>query len=74
MHEISGAEGDPQIELVPYEKVAAGAYQDVHRRKPDLTKQREILGFTPQIGLEEGTRRLWGWYQRLSERDEGVPA
>ena len=27
------------------------------RRKPDTTKAREILGFVPRIGLEEGLRR-----------------
>ncbi len=41
---------------------------------PDLTKQREILGFTPQVSLEEGVTRLWEWYRQLDRRDEGVPA
>lgn len=74
MHRLSGADGEPNIELIPYEKVAAGAYQDVQKRMPDLTKQREILGFTPQVSLEEGVTRLWEWYRQLDRRDEGVPA
>ena len=74
MHRLSGVEGAPNIELIPYEKVAAGAYQDVHKRMPDLTKQREILGFEPQVSLEEGVTRLWKWYRQLDRRDEGVPA
>jgi len=65
MHRVSGVGGEPNIELVPYENVAAGAYQDVQRRKPDLTKQREILGFTPQVDLETGITRLWEWYRQL---------
>ena len=48
MHKLSGVGGEPNIELIPYEKVAAGAYQDVQKRMPDLTKQREILGFDPR--------------------------
>jgi nucleoside-diphosphate-sugar epimerase len=46
----------------------------VLRRVPDLTKQRELLGFTPQIGLEEGHRRLWDWYWKHAEREESVRA
>ena len=74
MHRLSGVGGEPNIELIPYEAFAAGDYQDVLRRIPDLTKQREILGFTPQISLEEGVTRLWAWYRQLDRRDEGVPA
>ena len=74
MHKLSGVGGEPNIELIPYEKVAAGAYQDVQKRMPDLTKQREILGFTPKVNLEDGIRRLWDWYRQLDRRDESVPA
>ena len=42
-------------------------------RKPDLTKQRELLGFTPQVDLEEGVRRLWEWYRGL-DRSEAAAA
>jgi UDP-glucose 4-epimerase len=73
MHEISGVGGEPNIEYVAYESFSRD-YQDVLRRVPDLTKQREILGFEPRIGLEEGIRRLWKWYRQLERRDEGVPA
>ena len=72
MHELSPVGGEPNIKLKPYASFDRD-YQDVMRRIPDLTKQREILGFTPQISLEEGTRRLWDWYSKL-ERDETVSA
>ena len=67
MHELSGAGGEPKIELVPYESFTRD-YQDVMRRIPDLTKQREILGFTPQINEAEGIRRLWSWYRERIAR------
>jgi nucleoside-diphosphate-sugar epimerase len=73
MHELSGVGGEPNIEYVPYESFSRD-YQDVLRRVPDLTKQRELLGFTPQISLEEGTRRLWAWYWKLAGRTERVRA
>jgi UDP-glucose 4-epimerase len=72
MHRVAGGEGEPEIEYVPYESFSRG-YQDVLRRIPALVKQREILGFEPQISLEEGTRRLWNWYAQLP-RDQNVPA
>ena len=65
MHELSGADDEPLIEFVPYDEVAPG-YQDVLRRIPDLTKQRELLDFTPEIDLREGIRRLWAWYRSVT--------
>jgi UDP-glucose 4-epimerase len=73
MHRVSGVEGEPEITYVPYESFSRG-YQDVLRRIPALDKQREILGFEPQISLEEGTRRLWAWYAQLGERAAGTRA
>ena len=73
MHELSGVGGEPRIEFVPYEQVAPG-YQDVMKRIPDLTKQRQLLEFTPEIDLREGIRRLWAWYAQLGERDQPVQA
>ena len=73
MHRVSGADGGPRIDYVPYESFSRG-YQDVLRRIPALDKQREILGFESEIGLEEGTRRLWQWYSQLDRRDQNVPA
>jgi UDP-glucose 4-epimerase len=71
MHEISGVGGKPNIELVPYTSFSRD-YQDVLRRVPDLTKQRELLGFEPRITLQEGHRRLWEWYVALGDRQKAV--
>ena len=38
------------------------------RRKPDTTKAREILGFVPRIGLEEGLRRTIHSYLATASR------
>jgi UDP-glucose 4-epimerase len=73
MHELSGKGGEPQIEFVPYDEVAPG-YQDVMKRIPDLTKQRELLEFTPEIDLREGIKRLWAWYEKVGKTDQPVEA
>jgi dTDP-glucose 4,6-dehydratase len=31
---------------------------DPQKRQPDITRARELLGWEPQIGLEEGLRRM----------------
>ncbi len=58
MYRFSGREGAPPLRFIPYASFG-GNYQDVQRRIPDLTRQREVLGWEPQVGLEEGTARLW---------------
>jgi UDP-glucose 4-epimerase len=62
MHALSGAGGEPRIELIPYESFG-GSYEDVQRRVPDLTKSRELLGFEAAVPLREGLGRLWDWYR-----------
>jgi dTDP-glucose 4,6-dehydratase len=31
---------------------------DPQKRQPDITRARELLGWEPQVGLEEGLRRM----------------
>jgi nucleoside-diphosphate-sugar epimerase len=38
--------------------------QDVELRIPDIAKARELLGFEPQVDLEEGLLRTIAWYRR----------
>nr|WP_287155292.1 UDP-glucuronic acid decarboxylase family protein [Candidatus Solincola tengchongensis] len=37
---------------------------DPRRRKPDLTRARELLGWEPSTALEEGLRRTVEWFQK----------
>ena len=38
---------------------------DVEVRVPSINKAKEILGFEPKIGLEEGILRSLKWYQKM---------
>ncbi|HLT29922.1 MAG TPA: UDP-glucuronic acid decarboxylase family protein [Myxococcaceae bacterium] len=43
---------------------------DPRRRRPDITRARELLGWEPTVPLDEGLRAVWAWMQTL----EGDPA
>ena len=45
------------VEFVPREG------PDVELRVPDVSKMGRLLGFTPQVGLDEGIQRTIAWYR-----------
>ncbi len=53
--ELAGSE--QAVEFVPRDG------PDVELRVPDVAKMGRILGFQPQVGLEEGLRRTIAWYR-----------
>ena len=49
----------PKLCFVPYDSF--GKYEDVRRRVPDITRARELLGFTPKTQLNMGLRKTILW-------------
>lgn len=49
------------ISLVPYETAYPRGFQDTRRRVPDVTRAREVLGFSAEIGLDEGLASTLEW-------------
>ena len=49
----------PKINFIPYSTF--GKYEDVMRRIPDITRARSLLGFKPEVDLENGLRRTIEW-------------
>ena len=43
--------------------------QDVELRVPDIEKAKKILGFKPQVDLEEGLVRTIDWYRNNLSHD-----
>ena len=39
-------------------------YSDVEIRIPDITRAREVLGWEPQVDLDEGLERTIAWYRQ----------
>ena len=55
-----------RIERVP----ASGP--DVELRMPSIEKATRLLGFVPQVGIEEGVRRTLEWTRSASAADGEV--
>jgi len=45
---------------------------DPIQRRPDITMAREVLGWTPRIGLEEGLKKTIGYFETLLSENDGV--
>ena len=41
------------IQHIPYEKVYGGRFEDLRRRVPDLKKISDLIGYRPQVTLDE---------------------
>ena len=41
------------IEMMNYEKAYPAGFEDMERRVPDISKIKRVLGWEPQIGLEQ---------------------
>ena len=55
---VTGAKSEIVFEALPVD--------DPQVRQPDITRARQLLGWEPQVGLEEGLRRVLQATQRES--------
>ena len=62
-----------RAKIVPYDQLP-GKYQDVLKRIPDTTKAKRILGFTAEVGLDEGLARTMAWHTARREGAEVLEA
>jgi UDP-glucose 4-epimerase len=49
--EATGAESD--ISLIPYDEAYEEGFEDMHRRVPDTSKIRALIGWRPRLPLDE---------------------
>lgn len=47
-----------KISLIPYAKVYGENFDDMERRKPDLSKIEEFIGHQPKLTLEESIKKI----------------
>jgi UDP-glucuronate decarboxylase len=55
-----------QVDLAPQ----PAPHDPVQRRSPDLTRARDLLGYEPRVGLDEGLEKTLSWYERELSRLE----
>ena len=41
------------IELVPYEQIYGRSFEDMQRRVPNLGKIHRVVGYRPEVGLDQ---------------------
>jgi UDP-glucose 4-epimerase len=51
-----------EIALVPYEKAYEEGFEDMPRRVPDLGKVRSLIGYEPQVHLDEILDRVAAYF------------
>ncbi len=44
---------------------------DIRRNYSSIEKARDVLGWQPRVGLEEGLARTWSWFQEALEARDG---
>lgn len=72
IHQLSGVSQDLRIEFIPYDQIAGRKYEDVQRRIPDIAKARAMLGFVPEVDMEDGLKRTIEWQRGLVKAEDCV--
>ena len=47
-----------EIRLVPYEQAYRQGFEDVVQRKPDISKIQRLIGYEPQLGLQDILKQI----------------
>jgi UDP-glucose 4-epimerase len=58
---------EPLIKFIPYKSFTGKPYEDVMRRVPDISKAKELLGYTWKVDLEDGLKRTIAWQRPIEE-------
>ena len=41
------------VQLIPYDQAYEQGFEDMPRRVPDISRVRDLIGFTPRISLDD---------------------
>ena len=62
---IKAVSGSPsEIAHVTYESRFGTSFEDTKRRVPDLTRARNVLGYSPTVSLDDGLQLTLDWWRR----------
>ena len=55
---ISISNSQSEIKFIPHKDVFGNLFEDMHRRVPDIQKINKLVGFKPEIGIDETLQEL----------------
>jgi UDP-glucose 4-epimerase len=70
---LSGTGSTSEIRLVPYEEAYGEGFEDMYRRVPDITKVRGLIGWSPELSIEDIITDVVA-YQRSGSGAPEIPA
>jgi UDP-glucose 4-epimerase len=53
-----------EVVHVSYESRYGSSFEDTKRRVPNLSRSRDVLGYSPAVSLDEGLRLTLDWWLR----------
>eukprot|EP01022_Parablepharisma_sp_SALTPOND_P002723 TRINITY_DN11111_c0_g1_i2.p1 TRINITY_DN11111_c0_g1~~TRINITY_DN11111_c0_g1_i2.p1 ORF type:complete len:809 (-),score=292.58 TRINITY_DN11111_c0_g1_i2:541-2967(-) len=56
-------QSDSPIKMIPYEEAYEEGFEDMPRRMPDVNKLRELVGFAPEMDIEQVVRSVIRYYR-----------
>jgi len=60
--------------LIPFSQSDRESSREFRKRMPDINKAKSVLGYTPQVTLEQGIRRMMSAFIEKSEFEPLTPA
>jgi UDP-glucose 4-epimerase len=68
------AESDSRIVFVPYDEAYEEGFEDMMRRVPNISKVRELIGYSPKIGLDGILDSIVEYHRGRMIGEIGIPA
>ncbi len=56
-------QSNSEIVCIPYEKVYDDGFEETKNRLPDITKAKEVIGFSPVTSFDNGLSDTIAWYK-----------
>jgi hypothetical protein len=57
---------DERIVFVPYDQAYEAGFEDLRRRVPEISKIKAMIGWEPQVPLDETLRRVIAFYREVT--------
>ncbi len=64
---VSMTQSQSEIVFIPYDEAYEEGFEDMRVRKPDLTKAAKLIGYRPEIQLDEILRRVIEYFKNQKQ-------